>query len=287
MTAPDFKTRVTEIISYGISQGFLLEDITLAYDVDDNPGGWDPDGGSGPNLSPDEILYSMVQVIPYKEDPTNILLEMVDTGSDLYWQKLLTHLAGEGITFDPTMWGDVDVVNGYWQIKTYYWPGYYNAAFTYDVDTNPGTGFELGEIVNGASSNATGYIVGEVGSTAKHIAWIQGTFVNGEVVTGQKSSASVVIDTFSLVGEILADEVYSYTNHQSFLTEMRNIVRKLPLDVVLPRINEKHVNYVSMADMLLETLDDAVEVGQIENYNTIFDFLKELIERIKILYCND
>lgn len=287
MTAPDFKTRVTEVVSYGVSKGFLLEDITLAYHVDDNPGGWDPDSGSGPNLAPEDILYSMVQITPYKEDPVNIVLEMIDTGDDLYWMNLLTHLSGEGINFTPDMWGETEVKNGYWQIKSYYWAGYYNSAFTYNVETNPGTGFTIGEIVKGETSLATGYIVHEVGTTAKHIAWIQGTFVDGEIVTGQSSSASVIVDTFVLVGELLVDEVYSYTNHQSFLTETRNIVRKLPLDVILPRINEKHVHYVSLCDMFLETLDDAVEVGQIENYITIYDFLEELIERIQTLYCND
>lgn len=286
MTAPDFKTRVTEIVSYGVSQGFLLEDITLAYDAGTNPGGWDPDGGAGPNLAPEDILYSMVQLIPYNEDPVNILLEMTDTLSDTYWQNLLTHLVGEGITFNPSMWGATSVTNGYWQIKTYYWPGYYNATFTYDADNNAGEGLILGEIVKGVSG-ATGYLVNEVANTNKHIAWIQGSFVDGEIITGQESGVSVIIDTFALVGEILTDEVYSYTNHQSFLTEYRNEIRKLPLDVVLPRINEKHVHYVSMADLFLETLDDAVEVGQIENYNTIFDYVTDLIDRIKILYCND
>ena len=287
MTAPDFKTRVTELISYGVSQGFLLEDITLAYDDPDNLGGWDPDGGTGPNLAPEDILYAMIQLIPFEAiNPINILLEMTDTGDDFYWENLLTHLTGEGITFSPEDWGATEVVNGYWQIKSYFWPGYYNSAFTYDVDLNPGTGFELGEIVKGVSG-ATGYLVSEVGSTAKHIAWIQGTFTNGEVITGQTSGAVVTIDTFSIVGEILTDEVYSYTNHQSFLTETRNTIRKLPLDAVLPRINEKHVHYIGMCDMLLETLDDAVEVGQIDNYVTIFNFVKDLIDRINVLYCND
>ncbi len=282
MTAPDFKTRVTELISYGVSQGFLLEDITLAYDDPDNLGGWDPDGGSGPNLAPEDILYAMVQLTPYKATkPINILLEMTDTNDDLYWENLLTHLTGEGITFSPEDWGATEVVNGYWQIKSYYWPGVKNGEHAGDA-----SGFTLGEIVTG-TGGATGYFVKVVDSTNVAIALIQGTFNDGEVITGSDSGVTLTVTTFTTTGEILVDEVYSYTNYQSFLTETRNIVRKLALDVVLPRINEKHVHYIGMCNMLVEALDDAVEVGQIDNYIMIFDFIVDLIDRINVLYCND
>ena len=285
MTAPDFKTQITEIVSYGETTGFILKDITGAYDASTNTGGWDPDAGSGPNLAPEDIKYAMVMVTPYKGSDIPILLEITDTFDDLYWEKILDHLGGAGVTLNATVLNLTSFINGYWKFKSYYWPGYYNAAFTYDAVTNPGTGFSLGEIVQGQTSGATGFIVHETGTTEKHISWIQGTFSDGETIKGLTSGATVLVDTFVLVGELLTDEVYSYQNNQSILTATRNIIRKLPLDLQLPDINTKHVNYVRDADLFLETLDDAVEVGQIDNYTRIFDYLIDLIDKIDKTYC--
>ena len=285
MIAPDFITQITEIVSYGETVSFLLKDVTGAYNAVTNTGGWDPDAGTGPNLSPSEILYAMVLVTPYLGNDIPVLLEMTDDTDDLYWEKTLDHLGEAGITLDKDVLDIETYDNGHWTFKSFYWAGYYNAAFTYDVTLNPGTGFSLGEIVQGATSGATGYIVGEVANTNKHITWIQGTFSAGEIITGLTSGAVVTIDTFTLVGEIDSTEVYSYLNNQSVLTSTRNTVRKLPLDLILPRIDEKHAYYIGVADMLLETLDDAVEVGQIDNYKAIFDYTKILIERIDTTYC--
>lgn len=282
MTAPDFRTQVIEVVSYGKTNSFIVKDITGVYDSQENPGGWDPDLGAGPNLAPEDIRYAMMMITPYKGKDIPVLLEMTNTLSALYWRKLLTHLSEEGIILDLSVLGLEDFVDGYWQFKNYYWPGYYTAAFAV-----PAVGvFQLGEIVQGGTSGATGFIV-KSDASPYHIAWIQGTFINGEVITGLDSGAFVTVTTFAVVGEILTNEVYSYTNEQSVLTATRNKIRKQPLDIILPRINEKHALNVSIADMMLETLDDAVEVGQIENYIVIFDYLQEFIERIDETYCID
>jgi hypothetical protein len=289
MTAPDFITQVTEILDYGVTSGFLIKDITGEYDVSTNPGGWVLDADDpGVNLDPTNVLKAMLVVTPYKKDPIYIPLDMSNVSSPVYWQKLLNHLGGAGITITKEMLGLTVIEDGHWQFQIYYWPGYQTAVFTLDPNIAL-TGvvpipFKMGEIVVGQTSGASGHII-KVDATPYQIAWIHGTFLNGEVVTGQTSGASQAITTFATVGSILTTEVYSYTNHQSILTIMRNMVRKLPLDVVLPRINEKHVYNVAVANNLLDTLDDAVEVGQIANFEEIFDFVNEYVNRIDQTYC--
>lgn len=283
MIAPDFTTQVTEVVSYGETAGFIIKDTTGAYDSQDNPGGWDPDGGAGPNMAPEDVLQAMIIVTPYQGDDIPIILEMQDNLSDLYWQKLLDHLAEDGISLDLTNLGLGSFADGHWVFKSYYWEGLYNSTYSGGQTVT----LSLGEIVQGATSGATGYYVGTFGGNTAVIAPIQGTWTNGETVTGLTSSNTLIIDTFTLNGTWLANEDYSYTNHQSILTATRNTIRKLPLDIELPRINEKHAYHVGVADMLLETLDDAVEVGQIENYEEIFDYTAILVERIDQTYCID
>ena len=279
MTAPDFVTEVVEVVSYGETTSFIVNDITGEYNATTNPGGWGLLASAGPNFEPADVLASLLIITPYKGDDIVLVLEMTDNLDPLYWQNVLNPLVG--ITLNNDNLGLTEIVNGYWQFKSYYLPGYYSVPVT----LNSLIDFTVGEIVKGNTSGATGYVV-QSGATLR-IVWIQGTFQNTEVITGLTSGASAVSGTFSLVGEIITNEVYSYTNNQSILTATRNKVRKQPLDIILPRINEKHALYVSMADFLLETLDDAVEVGQIENYITIFDFLEDLLNRIDETYCID
>lgn len=282
MTAPDFISSVTELFDYGVTDGFLIKDITGAYDVSDNPGGWELDAnGSRTQLAPADILKALLIVTPYKSDPVPIVLEMTNVSSAIYWKKLLSHLAETGIIITKEML-DIDAFSdGHWQFNLFFWPGYRTATFSSIVSGI----FESGEIVVGQTSGASAYLL-KLDASPYHIVPIQGTFLNGETITGQTSGASVVVATFVLVGtDLIANEVYSYNNHQSVLTIKRNIVRKLPLDIVLPRINEKHAYNVTVANNMIDTLDDAIEVGQIANYEEIYDFLDEYINRIDQTYC--
>ena len=286
MNAPDFKTTIAEIVSFGETAGFLIQDTTGAYDAIDNPFGWGTDGGTDPILAPEDIRYAFMLITPYESDEVKVMLNMDDASDPLYWRNLLTHLTGTGIELDKDIFGVI--VDGHWTFKNFYYAGFYEMQLT-DVVNYPPDNLIPGEIVEGSVSGATGYYMETIYNLTDFYARvcpIAGTFVDGDILTGKDSGVSVYVSgTVTLIGDYQDTNTYDYANEQSILTKTRNTVRKLPLDIKLPDVNNKHVDAVVVADMYLEALDDAVEVGQIENYEKMFDFLTNLIERIDKTYC--
>lgn len=285
MIAPDFKTSVAEVLSYGMTTGFLIKDITGAYDASDNPHGWGIDGGFD-FIAPIDIKYAFILITPYKGTEIKVMLEMSNTNDNLYWKNLLDHLGNDGITLDDTIVSSFP--DGHWIFKSLYYAGYYKALATPQSEIEK---LIKGEIVTGSTSGATAYFVEHSTSGSDyyiHLCPIAGSFVDGETLTGKDSSASVTLTILgAIVGDYSDTQVYSYTNDQSILTDTRNTVRKLALDIRLPDINNKHVDAVAMADLYLEALDDAVEVGQINNYEAMFNFLTDFIEKIDQTYCRN